>query len=513
MTTSSNKRLAKNTLVLYFRMIVNMIIGLFTSRIVLNSLGIEDYGINNVVGGFISMFTFLNATLSGGTQRFLTHALGEKDFNKQKTTFSTTLIVHIIMSIIFGIIIFTVGFSMMKGLNIPDSRMNAAVYVFICSTITIIFGITQTPYSASIIAHEDMSIYAYMTIFDSVTKLIVACSILYVDCVDKLKLYATLLLIFSIINLLIYRIYCIKKYPECRFSFVYDKKILKSIMTFSGWNTMGTFAAIGSSQGVNILFNIFYGPVINAANGISGRVNSMAMSFIGSFLTAVNPQIIKYHASHEYDKLNNLIYNSSKFSGLLTLYIIIPLSAEIEFLLHLWLGEFPKETVYFTKIVLLQSLITTLTRPIIIGLFATGKLKWPNILAGSVLLLIVPVTYILLKYNINIYIVLLINIIPWLLECLIEGIILGKYIGFSIIKFYKSVYIPIALLIVICYSILLSIYPFINNEWIRLFTLTIINTIILSILIYYTVLTVKQKEEVKIKILSIYNKFKHVQQD
>lgn len=508
-TNTSNKRLAKNTLILYFRMIINMIIGLFTSRIILNSLGVEDYGINNVVGGFVSMFTFLNGTLASGTQRFLTYALGENDFDKQKITFSTTLIVHIIMSIIFAAIIFTVGLSMMKGLNIPDSRMDAAVYVFICSTITIILGITQVPYGASMIAHEDMSIYAYMTIFDSVTKLIVSCSLLYAGNLDKLKLYATLLLAFSIINILIYRIYCIKKYPECKFSFTYNKKIIKSIITFSGWNIMGTLAAMGSGQGVNIVLNLFFGPIINAARGISGQVNSLAMSFVGNFLTAVNPQIVKYHASKEYDKFNNLIYNSSKFSGLLTLYIIIPLTVEIEFLLHLWLGEFPKETVYFTQIVLLQSLVTTLTRPIVIGLHATGKIKMGNILSGSVLLLIVPITYILLKFNINIYIVLLVNIIPWLIECLIDGLLLEKYVGFSVIRFYKSVYSPIIVLTVICYFILLCLYPFIDNEWIRLFTLTIINTVILSILIYYTVLSAKQKEEVKIKILSLYNKFRY----
>lgn len=509
MVSSSNKRLAKNTLFLYFRMIINMIVGLFTSRVILSSLGIEDYGINNVVGGFVSMFTFLNSTLASGTQRFLTYALGENDFNKQKVTFSTTLIVHIIMSILFAIIIFAVGFSMMKGLNISESRMDAAIYVFVCSTFTVILGITQVPYSASMVAHEDMSIYAYMTIFDSITKLFVACLLLYANGIDKLKLYAILMLLFSVISLLIYRIYCIRKYPECRFSLTYNKSILKSIMTFSGWNTMGTIAVMGNNQGVNVILNLFFGPIINAARGISGQVNSLAMSFVNNFLTAVNPQIVKYHASHEYDKLNHLLYNSSKFSGLLALYIIIPLSIEVKFLLHLWLGKFPEETIYFTQIILLQSLVTTLTRPIVIGLHATGKLKWPNILAGTVLLLIVPITYILLKLNINIYIVLLINIIPWLLECMIDGIILGKYIGFSIIRFYKSVYLPIIILTIICYFILMSIHPLIINEWIRLISITLINVIILSILIYFMILTSKQKDELKIKILSLYKKNKY----
>lgn len=505
-TNIGNKRLAKNTLILYFRMIINMIIGLFTSRIVLNSLGVEDYGIYNVVGGFVSMFTFLNGTLASGTERFLTYALGENNLNKQKITFSTALFVHIIMSLIFTIIIFTVGFSMMKGLNIPDSRMDAAVYVFICSTITIILNITQVPYSASMVAHEDMSIYAYMTIFDSATKLIVASFLLYIDGIDKLKLYVTLLSVFSVMNLLIYRIYCIKKYPECRFTFVYNKEVLKSILTFSGWNIMGILAVMGSGQGVNIVLNLFFGPVINAARAISEQVNALSMSFVGNFFTAVNPQIIKYHASHEYNKLNNLIYNSSKFSGLLILYIIIPLSVEIDFLLHLWLDKFPREAVYFTQIILLQSLITTLTRPIVTGLHATGKIKWGNILSGSILLFIVPITYTLLKLNINIYIVLLINIIPWLIECLIDGILLGKYIGFSILNFYRSVYIPVILLTIVSYTILLNLYPNIKNEWIRLFTLTIVNAVILSILIYNIILSVRQKEEIKKRIITLYKK-------
>lgn len=499
MIDSNNKRLAKNTIILYFRMIITMIIGLFTSRVVLSTLGVEDYGINNIVGGFVSMFTFLNATLTSGTQRFLTYALGENDFNKQKATFSTTFIIHLFIGIVIAFIIITIGFSMMKKLNIPDYRMDAAEYVFICSTITVILGITQVPYTASIVAHENMKIYAYMTIFDSLAKLIIAYSLLYAENIDKLKLYAVLLLLFSVINLLIYRIYCIKKYPECKFSFIYDKKILKSIMSFSGWNIMGTLAVMGSGHGVNIVLNLFFGPIINTARAISVQVNSLAMNFVGNFLTALNPQIVKYHASQEYKKLNNLIYNSSKFSGLLTLYVIIPLSVEIKFLLYLWLGEYPKETIYFTQIILLQSLVTTLTRPIIIGLHATGNLKWSNILSSSILLLIVPVTYFLLKINTNIYIVLLINVIPWLLECLINSIILRRYIGFSFLKFYKSVYLPIILLTIICYIILISIYPFISNEWIRLISLSIINTIILSALIFFIVLSKTQKEQVIIK--------------
>ncbi len=500
MGTSNNKRIVKNTLLLYVRMLVTMGVGLYTSRVVLNCLGIEDFGINNVVAGMVTMFTFLNSTLASGTQRFLTFAIGQNDFQKQQLTFSTTFLVHLILAILLCIVTLVIGYLMLVSkLNIPAERMNAAIWVFLCSVITIFLSITQVPYMSSIIAHEDMGIYAYMSIFDAVAKLAVA-YLLMTSTFDKLKLYALLLLFVAFVNIILYRIYCMHKYAECHVKLKFDKKLLKSILFFSGWNVMGSSAVMLNNQGFNMLLNIFWGTIMNAARGISMQINGVVMQLVNNFQTAVNPQIVKYYANNEIDKMIRLINNNARYAGLLILFIIIPVSVEIPFLLSVWLGKVPPETIFLTRIVLIQSLLQTLSRPIVMGIHAVGKMKMPNILAGGVLLLILPISYILMKAGISLYTILIVNLIPWLIECLIEIILLNKYIGVSVVRFYRFVYMNVFLIGIFALFPVIVINQLMDQGWWRLITITFVSCIVLSFLVYFWGLNDYMRTIIKSKI-------------
>ena len=504
--SENNKRIARNTILLYVRMVITMCIGLFTSRIVLQNLGVVDYGINNVVAGMVTMFTFLNSTLATGTQRFITFALGERDIEKCKRTFSTTFVVHLVMAIALSFVILIGGLWFMNGqLSIPQERMDAAYWVFYTAIITILLNITQVPYMSTIIAHENMSVYAYMAIYDAVAKLIVAFSLMF-STVDNLKLFAILNLIISGTSILIYRIYCIKKYEECTVSWQVDKKLLKSILGFSGWNVFGCAAVIMNNQGVNILLNMFFGPIVNAARGISNRLNSIVLQLVQNFQTAANPQIVKYHAGGEDDRMINLILNNARYAGLLMAFVLVPLYVEAPFVLKIWLGEVPAETVFFTRIILIQSLIQTMSRPVVMGIHAVGNMKAVNILAGGNLLLILPATWIMLKLGIDLETVLIINIIPWLIEPMIEMVLLKKYIGFPIMRFYTYVYGNVLSISVISYILTLLVHRAISNEIAAFFAACSTSVIVSGCLIYYWGLNKTMRNTIKNKIITKFKK-------
>lgn len=500
--SDNNKRIAKNTLLLYIRMFITMSISLYTSRIVLEKLGVVDYGINNVVAGMVTMFTFLNSTLATGTQRFITFALGENNFSKLKKTFSTTFIIHFFLSLLIGLAILIGGLYFLNNeLSIPIERLDAAYWVFYCSIIIVILNITQVPFMSSIIAHEDMGIYAYVSIFEGLAKLGVAFA-LTVTNIDKLKLYAILMTIVQLCNIIFYRIYCVNKYSECRIEWKFNKSLAKNILTFSGWNIFGCTSVLLNNQGFNMLLNVFYGPFLNTARGISNQVNSIAMQFVNNFQTAVNPQIIKYFAEKELEKMNNLIYNNSRFSGLLVMYIIIPLMIELPFLLNIWLGNYPYETIFLTRIILIQTLITSMNRSVVMGIHATGKMKTVNLLAGTTLLLSLPICYILFSHSFSLNFVMYFTLIPWLIETFIELLIMKKYVGISMIKFYKNSY-----LIVISIGILM-VFPLVyisikmEASWFRFIINMTISAFWGAILIYKLGLTTNMRVIIKEKIIN-----------
>lgn len=500
--SQNNKRIAKNTLLLYVRMFITMSVSLYTSRIVLEKLGVIDYGINNVVAGMVTMFTFLNSTLASGTQRFITFALGENNMIKLKQTFSTTFIIHLILSLLIGIAILIGGLYFLNNeLSIPIERMGAAYWVFYCSIIIVILNITQVPYMSSIIAHEDMGIYAYVSIFDAIAKLGVAFALSIAE-VDKLKIYAILMAMVQLCNILFYRIYCIRKYSECHVEWIFNKPLAKQILTFSGWNIFGCTAVLLNNQGFNMLLNIFYGPVLNAARGISNQVNSIAMQFVSSFQAAVNPQIVKYYAGNEVEKMNQLIYQNARISGLLVLYIIIPLMVELPFLLNLWLGRYPEETIFLTRIVLIQTLITSMNRSIVMGIHATGKMKIVNLLAGTILLLSLPICYLLFTYSISLKFVMYFTLMPWIIETLIELCLMKRYVGISVIKFYTQSYLIVIFIGILMFIPLLIITSQMEEGWLRFIINMFLSAMLGAIFIYKLGLTPSMRIMIKEKVLN-----------
>ena len=373
--SSNSKRIAKNTAFLYLRMIVVMVVGLFTSRITLSVLGVSDYGIYNVVGGTVTMLTVLTGAISVATSRYLTYSLGVGDTNALQNTFSTALNIHIILGAVIFIIAEGVGIWFLNNkLNIPPDRLYAANWILQFSILTFVIGIIAIPYTASIISHEKMNLYAYLSLYDVFVKLCIV-YLLYISPIDKLIAYGILLMLANLSTQIIYYIYCRKKFEECRFRFILDKGLVKEMISFIGWAFWGNAAVMAKNQCLSILLNIFFGTVVNAAQGIAMQVNHAVTGFIRNFMTAVNPQITKSYAQNNYEYLHLLIIRSAKFSIFLALLMIVPIIMHIDTILDVWLVEVPEHANNFVNMILIYTAVECFISPVLVALLATGKIK------------------------------------------------------------------------------------------------------------------------------------------
>ena len=427
---TNNKTIAKNTLFLYFRMMFTMAISLFTSRIILQKLGIDDYGIYQAVGGVVGFLSFINGALSTGSSRFLTYALGEGNVEKLKRTFSTTLNIHILIAILIVIVAETIGlwFLYHKMVIAPD-RLSAAVYTYHLSILTAVFTLTQVPYNATIVAHEKMSIYAYMSIFEVSAKLLI-CYLLTIGNFDRLMMYATLLLVVQVGCMCFYRFYCTHHFEEARFSFSFDKKIFKEIAGFSGWSMFANASIALNSQGVLILLNMFFAPAVVAARAISLQVNMAANQFVSSFRQAANPQIVKKYASGDYEGSKHLLLESTKYSYYMMYLIALPVCLLAYPLLKLWLGVVPDYTVPFLQIVIVQSLFQVFDTSFYTALYAKGRLRENALTSPTLGFMIFPITYVFFKLGYSplvlswtslvIYGILGIIVKPWLIIKIVD---------------------------------------------------------------------------------------------
>lgn len=397
--SSGNRRIAKNTLVLYFRMIVVMLVSLYTSRLVLATLGVVDYGIYQVVGGLVGMFTVLTGSLSVSSSRYLTYELGRGDADQLKKTFATVRALHIVLAVLIFVISELLAIWFLKTkLNIPPERMFAAKWALHCSILSFSISILNVPYNASIISHEKMSTFAYLSILDVVTKLLIV-YLLYISPMDKLIFYALLMLIASVIYQIIYFAYCVHKFSECRAKPAFERKIIKEISAFIGWTFWGNAAVVVKDQGVVMLLNIFFGPVVNAAQGVAMQVNGVVTRFISGFMTAVQPQITKSYASDSISRLNDLLVKSTKFSFFLTVIIIFPIINNTNVLLNLWLVEVPEHAVTFTNLILIYTFIDCFTTPIYTAVLATGKIKVYEIVLTVLYVFNVLFSYVALEFG------------------------------------------------------------------------------------------------------------------
>lgn len=441
----NNKRIAKNTLLLYIRLFVTMVIGLFTSRVILSTLGVTDYGVNNVVAGFVAMFSMFTNSLSAAISRFLTFNLGKGDAEKLKTVFSTSVNIMIAMAIIVTIVaeIFGLWFLNSK-LNIPADRMYAANWVFHFSVITFAVNLISIPYNASIIAHEKMDVFAYISILEVVLKLAVV-YMLYISPLDKLITYSFLLLLVSVFIRIVYGIYCSRKLEECCYNMVFDRTLLKEMGGFAGWNMLGTACTMFNTQGVNILMNLFFGVVTNAARGIVNQVESVIVQFVSNFTTALNPQVTKSYASGNLDYMHSLVYKGTKFSYYLILIMALPFMFEAEFVLKLWLGEYPEEAPLFLRLAIIATMVDRLGNTTAVAAWATGNIKKYYIIVSATIIFVFPLTYIAYKIGAPAYVAYLIFIIFYFVIMWQKVFILKGLTGFQPKEFLKNVMYPITI--------------------------------------------------------------------
>ncbi len=393
-----SKRIAKNTLFLYSRTLFSLLINLYISRIVLDNLGVVDFGIYDVVGGFVIMFSILSGSLSSSVSRFITFELGSAQ-KRVQNIFSTSLIIHFILAFVILIFAEAVGLWFITNkMTIPPERVTAAYWVLQCSILTFVLNLISVPYNALIIAYERMKAFAYIGIFEVILKLIAAVTLI-ISTVDKLILYSSLLFIIAVIIRLFYGIYCKRKFEEATFKFYFDKNLFKDIFKFAGWNFIGTSSGLLRDQGVNIVLNIFCGPVVNAARAISYQMNSAVQGFVSNFTTALNPQIIKSYASNEHTYMLKLIQQGSRLSFYMLMCLALPLLAETNYILNLWLKEVPFHTVNFVRLVLMFSLIETFSATLITAMLATGRIRNYQLVVGSLQILNFPLSYLLLRYG------------------------------------------------------------------------------------------------------------------
>ncbi len=487
--SENTKRIAKNTLMLYGRMLFSMVVSLYTSRVVLNTLGIKDFGISNAVGGVIAMLGFLNDSMSGATARFLTYELGKDNLKKLKETFSTAVIIHIGIALVIFIFGETVGLWFLENkLVIPESRMTAARIVYQTTIIASMLSIMQTPYNATIIAHEKMDVYAYVGILNVFLRLLIV-YLLVIGDFDKLILYSFLQLSVSIIIILIYRIYCKTHFTETRFSFVWKKELLKPMLSFSGWDLYGNMSVIARTQGVSILLNMFFGPIANAAAGIAAQVQGAVMSFAGNIVTAVRPQLVKYYATEEYHPMFELLSNSIKLSFILLSILTIPIITEINYILKLWLGNVPENAAVFCAFTLLFNLFANTSLLFASIIHATGRVKRISLINGTLYLLVVPITYVAFKNTEIIWLPYLFNVVAVFCGMLSNAWTIHLYIrNFNFKRFLVKDLLPCLLLFIVVLFTVSITSAFFSSGFLRLILTGLLSTILLVILGYYFLL-------------------------
>ncbi len=485
MFDSNTRRIAKNTGLLYIRMLVMMVIGFITTRVMLKALGVDNYGINNVVGGLVSMFSMLSASLSGAVSRFFTFGLGKGDMKHLRVVFSTSINIHIVLATIVLIAIETAGVWFLNHrMVIAPDRLDAANWVLQCSTIIFAINLLSVPYRAAIIAHERMSAFAYLTIFDATAKLLIVCAIYFYGG-DKLKLLALLNIIPAIISQAIYWRYCKYNFVECRYQCVYDKKLFGEIFSFAGWSFIGNTAGLMKNEGVNVVINTFFGASINTARGIAMQVNGMVMQFISNFTMALNPQIIKDYAAGQLERMHKLMFQGTKLSYYIFMILSIPIIFEIEAFLQVWLDEVPAHTVLFTRLVLVLSLAEIISHTLITAQTATGRIKVYQMVVGGILLLNLPISYLLLRWEWFPEVTVIVAIIVSQL-CLVARLwFLRRMIDFPVGKFITKVYCNVITVTLLSLVMPTTCYVLIPMGTTRFFVLCSLSVLSSAAAIYF----------------------------
>lgn len=507
-TTDNNKRIAKNTLLLYFRMLLMMFVTLFTSRVVLDKLGVTDYGIYNVVGGVVAMLGFLNSSMSNAVQRYLSFEIGKNNEAGVNRIFNVSLFAHAGIAVFVFVVMEIVGvWYLNTHMNIPAERMDAANWVLQCSIFTTLFTIVQVPYNAIIISKEQMGIYAYISILEVVLKLLVV-YMLAIGNFDKLKLYSVLIMVVTIGIVMIYRCYCTRKYKEAKFKFVKDWNLLKQIVGFASWNMLGELAWVFTGQGVNIILNSFFGPVVNAARGLAEQVNGAVNRFVANFQTAVNPQLIKNYASDQLGEMKTLLFRSTRFSYYLLLALSLPIILKMDFILHLWLKEVPDYTTGFCQLVLVSSLVSTLSNLLAQVARAYGKIRNYQIIVSIFLFLNFPLSYIVLKFGCSPLSTMFVNIGVNAMLLFVRLRLTNRMIQMTYGSFIRNVLFPVIIVTSVALVIPLTIYFMLDNSIISFIIVCLVSFVSVGVSTYALGMNANERQYILAAISKIITKIK-----
>lgn len=505
-TTENNKRIAKNTLLLYFRMLFLMAISLYTSRVVLNALGVEDFGIYNVVGGVVAMFSVLSSSLSAAISRFITYELGKGNQNNLNKIFSSAVTIQIVLASIIFLLAETIGLWFLNiKMNIPEMRMEAANWVFQFSILTFAINLISVPYNASIIAHEKMSAFAYISILEAIGKLSTA-YLIVVSPIDKLIFYAILMCIIALIIRFTYGYYCKRNFEECTYHFIWDKQLLKQMFGFAGWNFIGATSTVLRDHGGNVIINLFCGPSVNAARGIAFQVNNAIQGFVVNFMTALNPQITKSYASGEREYMMTLIFQGARLSYYLLLLLSLPILVNTHYVLKLWLNIVPEHAVFFVQLILVFAMSESISQPLITAMLATGKIRKYQIIVGSLQMLNLPISYVLLRLGFIPEIVIIVAII--ISQCCLAArlILLKNMIGISIHQYLQKVYLNILIVSLCAIPLPLISAHYMDSSLISFIIVSILSIISTLTTIYFIGCNHKERELLHQKIYAIKNK-------
>ena len=500
---ANNRRIAKNTLYLYGRMLLSLVVSLFTARIVFNALGVHDYGVLNVVGGFVGLLTYVNGILSMGTSRFITIGLGKGDMTALRRTFSACLTMHLVIAVATLLVGETIGLWFVNNKLVIDAeRMPAANVVYQLSLMSMSLGIMQTPYGATVTAHEKMSVYAWVSIYNVVMKLLLVFVVIKMD-YDKLILYSVFYFLVGLSTIIFYRCYCIRQFSECSLHFGYDRRLYREIFNYVGWNAIGAFAFTLNGQGVNILLNMFFGPVVNTARGLASRICGYIGGFVSNFQVAVNPQTYKYYAQGNTAQMNRLVMNSSKYSSYLLLIVGLWAFLEIDFILQLWLGQVPLYAAEFMRLTLIQSLISGMDLPIGTGIHAYGRMRLPNLTSAIVYLTILPIVYVVLRMGAEPVAAYIVIVCVYPVAMGFDLWILNKYSGFPVRRFISDVALRVLAVIAVAAIIPTLMHTAMPQGVLRFISVSAVAITTATASVYWVGLSADMRLRVRRKAVSV----------
>ena len=481
-----NKRIAKNTIYLYVRMFLVLAISLYTTRVLLEELGVEDFGVYNVVCGFVSMFAFMNTSMSNGIQRFYNFELGQGGTDSVQKVYVTAVLIQTIVVAVILLLTETVGlWYLYHKMVIPAERFTAALWVFQFSILSFVFVIMQVPYSAAIMAYERMNYYALVSIIDAFLKLGL---VLILQCVtwDKLIFYGTFLFVVNIVNFILYYIYCKRNFEAIRFRFKYHEELFKRMLSFSGWNLFGSCAYMVKGQGVNVLLNMFFGPIVNAARGVSFQVMSAIQSFTASIFTSFRPQLVQSYASGDIKRTEQLMFSMSKFTFYLLYMIALPVILEIDYILHLWLGDnVPDYTVPFTVLIIVSMLISNFNTPLSLVIHATGRMRVYQLTTSIIIMSILPLSWLFLVLGGRPLIVYWVDLGVVVVNQIVCMFVVKKYFSYSLEGYCKEVVIPSFIVSLFAFIIPVVFHFLLETSFCRVVVVCVVSMFSTGLIVYW----------------------------